>query len=179
MADNVYSPRNWEKFPQRLRTHISQKQKIIARIVFRFLKSAWSFLYFEKKTWLHSLIISEVTDCEKYSYLNAKRQLFQNNLRETAHSQVPNTAQISMAALFSQFCITPRQIELKNMPLNQIENLGTFWKHIEKHVGSTVWKLLIFERNCNNDFKGNYLKKGKQFLELLMHFENLNEILSF
>ena len=171
---NMYCPHNWEKFPQQLQRQICQKGKIISGIFNSFFKDKWNFLFLEEKDQLHSLNISEVIDCEKYSYLNVKRQLFQNNLRETAHSQVPNTAQISMAALLSQFCITPRQTELKNMPLNQIENLGTFWKHIEKHVGSTVWKLLIFQRNCNSDFKGNYLKKGKQFLEFSIHFRNLH-----
>ena len=37
----------------------------------------------------------------------------------------PNTAQISIAALFSYFPINPRQIDLKNMSLNQVQNLRT------------------------------------------------------
>ena len=40
-------------------------------------------------------------DTEKRSYLNAKKQLFQNNIQQWAHSRVQNTAQIGMGALLS------------------------------------------------------------------------------
>ena len=80
---------------------------------------------FRKKRQVDSLNISEVFDADKYTYLNAKKQLFQNNLREWPHSQVPNLAKICMADLLSKFLINPRQIESENMPLNKIENLRT------------------------------------------------------
>ena len=57
------------------------------------------FSLFRKKDQLDSLIIFEVIDSEKYSYLNAKEQLFQNNLRECAHSLVPNTLQVCLEQL--------------------------------------------------------------------------------
>ena len=88
-------------------------------------------LFGKKKDWLDSLNISEVLDSEKFSYLNVKKQLLHNNLREWAHSRVPNTAQIYMAALLSYFSINPRQIESENMPVNEIENLRTFCKHVD------------------------------------------------
>ena len=59
------------------------------------------FCVLGKKGQLDSLNIFEVSHAEKYSYLNAKKQLFQKNLREWAESRVPNTAQICMPELLS------------------------------------------------------------------------------
>ena len=96
---NMYSPHNWEKFPQQLQRQICQKGKIISGIFNSFFKDKWNFLFLEEKDQLHSLNIYEVINSEKYSYLNAKKQLFQNKLPERAHSRFPDTAQICMAAL--------------------------------------------------------------------------------
>ena len=112
-------------------SHISEKIKI-SKIFNPFSKPTWYFLFLEKKKdWLDSLNISEVLDSEKFSYLNVKKQLLHNNLRQWAHSRVPNTAQIYMAALLSYFSINPRQIESENMPVNEIENLRTFCKQVD------------------------------------------------
>ena len=46
----TYSPHNGEKFPQRFETQSSEKGKIISAIFIRFLKSAWNFVYLQKKT---------------------------------------------------------------------------------------------------------------------------------
>ena len=67
MADNIYSPHNWQKFPKQFQRQLSQKGKIIFGIFIAFLKSTWNFVYLEKKDQLHSWIIYEVTDSEKYS----------------------------------------------------------------------------------------------------------------
>ena len=56
-------------------------------------------MHLEKYHELHNFNISEAIDPEKCSYFNAKKQLFQNTLREWTCSRVPNTAQILMAAL--------------------------------------------------------------------------------
>ena len=122
-ARNMYSLHNWQKFTQGLQRYISQKGKTISGIFNTFLKSTWKFVYLGKKDQLDSLNISDVFDAKKYSSLNVKKQLFQNNLQEWAHSRVPNTAQISLAVLFSKFSINPRQSELEKMSLNHIENL--------------------------------------------------------
>ena len=78
---------------------LSEKGRIISAIFIAFLKSAWNSLYLEKKYQLHSLNISEVIDSEKCFFLNVKKQLFQNNLRESKCSRVPNTAEILLVTL--------------------------------------------------------------------------------
>ena len=100
-ADKMYFPHHWKKFSQRLQTQLSEKQKIISWIFIPFLKFPWNFLCLEKKDQLDSLNISEVIDSEKCYYSSPKKQLFQNTLREWTCSWVPDTAQISMAALLS------------------------------------------------------------------------------
>ena len=122
-ARNMYSFHNWQKFTQGLQRYISQKGKTISGIFNTFLKSTWKFVYLGKKDQLDSLNISDVFDAKKYSSLNVKKQIFQNNLQDWAHSRIPNTAQISLAVLFSKFSINPRQSELEKMSLNHIENL--------------------------------------------------------
>ena len=83
-----------------------------------FLTSISNFVYLEKKEQLHTLNISEVIHSEKCSYLSAKKQLFQNTLRESTCSHVPSTAKIFMAALLLAFLINRRQIQLGNMSLD-------------------------------------------------------------
>ena len=56
-------------------------------------------MHFQKKDQLYSLNISEVTDSEKFGYLNARKLLFQNTLRGSTCSRVLNTAGKTMAAL--------------------------------------------------------------------------------
>ena len=48
MADNMYSPHNWQKFPQRPQTYLCEKPKIHFAIFIAFLKSTQKFLYLEK-----------------------------------------------------------------------------------------------------------------------------------
>ena len=120
---NMYSPHNWEKFAQQFQTYLSEKPKIVSAIFITYLKSTRKFFHLEKNYRLHSINISEVLHSEKYSYLNAKKQLFQNTLQEWTCSRVPNTAQMFIGALFSYFFINTTQIELENMSLNQTENL--------------------------------------------------------
>ena len=91
-VDSMYSPHNWEKFPQRLQTQLSKKGKVISEIFIALFKSIWIFVYLEKKDQLHNLNISEVIDPEKCSDLNAKKQLFQNTFHQWTCSWVPNTA---------------------------------------------------------------------------------------
>ena len=54
-----------------------------------------------------------------------QKQLFPNTLCESTCLRVSNTAQIIMTAFLSTFLINPRQIELENMSLDQIENFRT------------------------------------------------------
>ena len=87
---------------------------------------------------LDSLTIFEVTDSKICAYLNAKKLLFQNTLRESTCSRVPNTTEICTGAPLSEFSIIPRQIELENISLNNIQNVRTVCENIDgrSHVFS-------------------------------------------
>ena len=82
--------------------------------------STQNFEHFQKKDQLHSFNISEVIDSEKCGYLNARKLLFQNTLRESTRSRVKNTAEINMAALLSQISINLKHVEFENISVNQI-----------------------------------------------------------
>ena len=56
---------------------------------------------FWKKDQLHSLKISEVIHCGKCGYLNARKLLFSNTLRESTCSRVLNSAENTMVVLLS------------------------------------------------------------------------------
>ena len=159
IADNMYSPHNWEKFRQRLQTHVSKKGKIIFGIFIAFLKSALNFVYLEKQDQLDSLNSSEVIDSEKCSYFNLKKQLLQNKLREWPHWRVPNTAEICMALLLSEFLLIQDKLRWKIFFQMKSKILGqlTRWRSI-------TCILLIIDRNFRKDFKRKYLKKEKYFL---------------
>ena len=59
-----------QNFPQHFQTPASQKQKIFSWFFIAFLKYAWNVEHFRKKDKYPSLIISEIIDAEKRSYLN-------------------------------------------------------------------------------------------------------------
>ena len=96
--DHMYSPHSWQKFPQRIQTQLFKKAKIIPEIFIAFLKSTWNFVHLENKDQLDSLYSFKVINSEKCTYLNAKKLLFQNTLRESTCSQVQNTGEIYTTA---------------------------------------------------------------------------------
>ena len=59
-----------QNFPQQFQTPLSQKQKALSRLFTAFLKCAWNLEHFQKKDEYSSLIISEIIDAERRSYLN-------------------------------------------------------------------------------------------------------------
>ena len=67
--------------------------------------------HFQKKDQLLSLNISEVIHSKKCGYLNARKLLFQNTLRESTCSRDANTAVISTVPLLSYFSINPAEID--------------------------------------------------------------------
>ena len=69
-ADDKYSDSNMQNFAQQFQTPLSQKQKIFSGFFIAFLKCAWSLEHFQKKDEYSSLIISEIIDAERRSYLN-------------------------------------------------------------------------------------------------------------
>ena len=69
-ADNKYFRCNVQNFAQQVQTPLSQKQKPFSQSFIAFLKCAWNLEHFEKKDEYPSLIISEITDCERGGYLN-------------------------------------------------------------------------------------------------------------
>ena len=69
-ADDKYSGRNMQNFPQQFQTPLSKKQKIFSQFFIAFLKCAWNLEHFRKKYEYSSLIISEIIDAERRGYLN-------------------------------------------------------------------------------------------------------------
>ena len=69
-ADNKYSRSNVHNFAQQVQTRLSQKQKTFCLFFIPFLKCSQNLEHFEKKDEYPSLIISEIMDCERGSYLN-------------------------------------------------------------------------------------------------------------
>ena len=77
-------------------------------------------MHFEKKDQLYSLNISQVSDSWKCGYLNARKLLFQNTLRELTWSRVLKTADTTMAALLVELSIDPTSIELEKVSVSEI-----------------------------------------------------------
>ena len=77
-------------------------------------------MHFLKKGRPYNLNIFEVIDSEKCGYLNARKLLFQNTLRESTSSWVLNTAETTMEARLSKLSIDPTQIELEKVSVREI-----------------------------------------------------------
>ena len=77
-------------------------------------------MHFGKKDQLYSLNISVVTESENCGYLNARKLLFQNILRESTCSRVLSTADTAMPAILSEVPIDSERIELENISVNEI-----------------------------------------------------------
>ena len=57
-------------FPQQFQTPLSHKQKTFSEFFVALLKCEWKLEHFQKKDEYLSLIISEIIDAERRSYLN-------------------------------------------------------------------------------------------------------------
>ena len=77
-------------------------------------------MHVPKKDQVDSLNISEVTDSEKFGYLNAGKVLFQNTLRGSTCSLVLKTADTTMVMVLSELSIDPRHTELENISVSEI-----------------------------------------------------------
>ena len=77
-------------------------------------------MHVRKKDQLYSLKIWQVTDSEKCGYLNARKLLFQNNLRESTCSRVLKNVDTTVAALLSELSIDRAHIELGEISVSQI-----------------------------------------------------------
>ena len=69
-AHDKYSRTNMKNLPQQFRTPLSPKQKTFSEFFIAFVKCAWKLEHFQKKDEYPSLIISEIIDAERRSYLN-------------------------------------------------------------------------------------------------------------
>ena len=69
-ADDKYSCRNKQNFPQQLQMLLSEKQKSFSWFFVAFLKFAWNLQHFEKKDESPSLIISEIIVSDRGCYWN-------------------------------------------------------------------------------------------------------------
>ena len=99
---------------------LSQEWKTFSENYIACSQSPENFVYFEKKGQVYNLDISEVIDAEKYGYLNARKFLFKNTLRESRCSRVLNIGETTMGALLSQFFIDPRHTEFENISVSEI-----------------------------------------------------------
>ena len=59
-----------QNLQQQFQTALSQKQKILSGFFIAFLKCTWNLEHFQKKDEYPSLIISEIIDTKRRSYLN-------------------------------------------------------------------------------------------------------------
>ena len=59
-----------QNLPQQFQTPLSHKQKIFSEFFNTLLKCAWKLEHFQKKDECPSLIISEIIEAERRSYLN-------------------------------------------------------------------------------------------------------------
>ena len=69
-ADDKYSGSNMQNLPQQFQTTSSQKQKTFSGFFIAFLKCAWNLQHFRKTDDYPSLILSELIDAKRRSYLN-------------------------------------------------------------------------------------------------------------
>ena len=69
-----------QNLPKIFQTSASQKQKIFSGFFIVFLKCAWNLEHFQKKDEYSSLIISEIIDAERRSYLYVQMVLLQNTI---------------------------------------------------------------------------------------------------
>ena len=63
----------------------SLKLKTCSRFFNAFLKSTLNFEFFEKKDQTQSLSITEIIKCERGSYLNVQKAIFDATLRKTTY----------------------------------------------------------------------------------------------
>ena len=109
-----------KKIVQGVPLPLSQKRKTFSGIFIAFWDSAENSVHFEQKDQLYSLNILEVSDSEKCGYLNPRKPLFRNTLRESTCSRVLNTADTTMEALLSELSIHLTHIELKKVSVSEI-----------------------------------------------------------
>ena len=103
----------------------SKKERILSEFYCMFPIYRKFCAFSKKKGQLHRLNISEVIDLEKCGYFNPRKLLFENTLPDSTCSRVPNNGETYIAALLSQFSINLGEIQLENISLSHIRNLGT------------------------------------------------------
>ena len=59
------------------------KLKTCPQFLITFLKATLNLEYFERKNQSHSLSVTEVINCETYSYLNLQKAIFHATLWQT------------------------------------------------------------------------------------------------
>ena len=124
-TDHMYPRHNWNKFTQHVQTHLSPNAKAFCEL-FCIFPIYIKFCAFWKKDQLLTLNTLEAIDSEKYGSFNGRKLLFQNTLRESTGSRVPNTDEICAAALLPSLSINLRVIELENIFLSQTWNLRIY-----------------------------------------------------
>ena len=94
-ADYRYSRYNPENFWQQVPMQISPKLKTFSGFFIAFLESMLNLEHFQKKDQSHSLSITEIGNCQTFSYFNVQKAIFHTTLRQTTCYRVQNTTGIS------------------------------------------------------------------------------------
>ena len=80
-ADYKYFRQIREKLSQQVPMQISLKMKTCSRVFIAFLYSTLSLEYSQEKHQSRSLSITEIINCERGSYLNVQKTVFNSTLR--------------------------------------------------------------------------------------------------
>ena len=99
---------------------------------------------------------------------------FQNTLWQSTCESVPNTCKVSMRAVLSGSFIILRELDLSNVSPSVRWNFSGFFLTDWLPMASILFKIV---RIWNSQFKCNYHKNEKVFLNFLSHFLNQHEIL--
>ena len=86
---------------QYLQRPLTEKWETFSGIFIQLLDSTQNFADFQKKGEVHRLIICEVIESQNCVDVNARKLLFNNTLRESMCSPVPNTVEICTEGLLS------------------------------------------------------------------------------
>ena len=85
-----------------------------------------NFQTFWKNDDLHSLCVSDITECERHGFSNDLKVLFQKTLWQEAWLTVPNTAEICATTSWSYLLIPLKELRLKKSLLVVCKILGLF-----------------------------------------------------
>ena len=129
----MYCRHNWEKFPHQVEAKLSCNPEIIFWNVDFVFQSYMKDKAFWKKVQVRTLNICEVIGFEECGYLNARKFLFQNTLRQSMCEWVPNTAETSRRHFYPNFLLISNKLTPKTSLLVRSEILGLFFSTLRAY----------------------------------------------